>query len=192
MPEGRGQRAAVEGVNNRAHVPPPPLVGEGVARWARPRGAAVLEGGGGEGRCAGSGTAAEWHNSVEESEAAAQCPDQRLHEARCTFSSGQRPLWMPVRHSQRPPASPQRRCRRRRAATRVPRQLLRSAHGGRQRPADGTFAGAEELPCASTGALWQTQRRQGPRTRARCCCRRAWRQEGVTLREVLVSHVKSP
>jgi hypothetical protein len=184
------QKAAVGGVNNSAHVPPP-LVGRCRSVGS---GARCCRAGGWWRRRAMRGVRHSSRVSRQrgKSEAAAQCPDVRLHEARCTFSSGQRPLCMPVRHSQSPPARPQRRCRRRRTATRVPRQLLRSAHGGRQMPADGTFAGAGALPCASTGALWQRPRRQGPRTHARSRCRRAWRQVEVTLREVLVSHVKSP
>jgi hypothetical protein len=57
--------------------------------------------------------------------------------------------------------------------------------------ADGTMAGAGDALGALMGALWQTKCRQDPRTRA-AALQAGLAQQEVTLREVLVSHVKSP
>jgi hypothetical protein len=125
-----------------------------------------------------------------ESEATAQCPDQRPHEAHCTFSSGQRALCMPVRHSQSqaggrrdaagggalPLACPASSC----AAHTGPSNACRRHNGRRWRRSR-----------ALKGALWQTKCRQDPRTRA-AALQAGLAQQEVTLREVLVSHVKSP
>jgi hypothetical protein len=134
--------AAVGRVNNSVYLPGPPLEREVASRREGVGGRARRRGGGGEGRFAGSGTATVYHDSVEGSEATAQYIDQRLHEANCTFSSGQRTLYMLVRHPHWQAARPQRRCRRRRTATRVPRQLSRCTHSGPLMPADGVMAGA--------------------------------------------------
>jgi hypothetical protein len=77
---------------------PPRLVRESVARGS----AAVLPAGGWWRRRARRGVRHSSSVSQQrgESEATAQCPDQRPHEARCTFSSGRRALCMPVRHAQ--------------------------------------------------------------------------------------------
>jgi hypothetical protein len=62
---------------------------------------------------------------------------------------------------------------------------------GRQMHADGTMAGAGDALGALMGALWQTKCRQDPRARA-AALQAGLAQQEVTLREVLVSHVKSP
>jgi hypothetical protein len=136
-----------------------------------------------------------YHNSVERSEATAQCSDQRLHGVLCTFSSGQQALYMSVRHSKWQTARPQRRCRRRRAATRVPRRLSCCTQWGRWMLADGIIAGARSVDSPtvlSAQCLADAVPTGPPDALLALFCRRAWRQEEVTLRALLVSHVKSP